>query len=128
MNRYLDWNFSINMNWNLSINIYWLIDINNFLSYGWYLNSFNNLFLNFERDFLLDLNIFRNLNNLLDDSLWTWYRFWNLDYNLNRLFYNYLLNNLFWNDRFKPLNLTISIFEQSSKHINLNFELILFAL
>lgn len=76
--RDLNRDLSVNMNWNFTIYVDWFIHINYFLCDCRYLNRLNDFFLNFEWNFLLNLNVFWNLYNLLNDSFRPWNCPWNL--------------------------------------------------
>lgn len=68
--RHLHGYLPVDMHRHLPVDIYWFVDIHYFLSYCWHLNCLDDLFLYFKRYFLLDLDVFRYLNNFLDNSLW----------------------------------------------------------
>ena len=103
VDRILDWNFDRNFNYFL--NLYRFVNINGFIYvnrsfnyfWSWNFNCFNDFLDNFNRNLFLNLDIFGNLYNFLDNSLRAWNRFRNLDNNLNWLLDNNFLDNLFRN-------------------------------
>lgn len=114
LNRHLDRDLngylSVNMDWNFTIYVDWLIHINYFLCDCWYLNGLNDFLLNFEWNFLLNLNVFWNLYNLLNNSLRPWDCPWNLHQYLHRLLDNDLFNYFLRNNMFVSLDFCISVF------------------
>ena len=99
--RHLYWYFHPPFNLNWSINVNRFININRFLYNCRNLNSiydFTRWFIRrLNRHLFLHLNIFRNLDNLLNNSFRTWYIPRNFYNNLNWFFNNNLFNNLFRN-------------------------------
>lgn len=116
------------MDWDLSVDVDRFVNIDDFLSDSGYFDCLDNLSLDLKGDFLLDFDIFGYFYNFLHDSLRP--RNWSRDLNnhFHWLLYNNFSNYLFWDDMFMPVNLCISIFEQLSHHIQLNFELVFFTL
>lgn len=106
LNRYL----SVDMDRYFTINVDWFIHINYFLCDCWYLNCLNDFFLNLKWNFLLNLYVFRNLYNFLNDSLRPRYCSWDLHQYLNRLLYNDLFNYFLRHNMFMSLNFSVSVF------------------
>ena len=106
-----DGNFPVNMNWNLTIDVDWFVYIYDFLSYSRYLDSLNDFSRNLVGYFFLNLDVFRNLNYLLDDSLRPRYRLGDLNDYLNWFLHVNLFNYLFGHDRFMSFNLAVSVFQ-----------------
>ena len=112
------------LNWNLDrhlnnfLNFNWLVNVNRFIDvYGgfyyfwsWHFNCFHNFFDYFNRNFLLNINIFGDLHYFLDHSFRAWNRFRNFHNDLNWFFHNDLFDNLFRNS---TIELTYFIFSLS---------------
>jgi len=98
------------MDWDFTIDVDWFININYFLCDCWYLNCLNDFSLNLKWNFLLNLNVFRNLYNLLNNSLRPWNCPRHLHQYLNRLLYNNLFDDFLWYNMFVSLNFSVSVF------------------
>ena len=99
------------MDWDLSIDVDWLVDVYDFLGDCRDLNCLYDLFYDFERNFLFDFDVFGHLNDFLHNSLRSRNGPWYLHNHFNWLLNNNLLDNLFWNNAFMPVNLSISVLE-----------------
>lgn len=99
--RHLYWHFHSPFNLNWPINVDRFININWFFYNCRNLNSFYYLarwlIRGLNWDFFLYLNIFRNLDNFLNNSFRTWYISRNFHNNFHWLLDNNFFNNLFRN-------------------------------
>lgn len=99
--RHLYWNLNSSLHFNWAINVNRLININWFLNNCWNFNSFNYLtrrlvgWLNWY--FLLNFDIFWNLDNFLHNNFWSWHISRDFNNNFHRFLNHNLFNNLLGN-------------------------------
>ena len=106
----LNRNLTVDIHWNFTVDVDWLVYIHDFLSDCGYFHCLDYLLLDLKWNFLFDFDVFRHLDDFLDDSFRTWNWSWYLHNDLNRFLHNHFLDNLFGDNTFVSIDLSVSIF------------------